>query len=101
MDLRCTKCRLRKTPDILRAGKYSFMSSVAWLGERFVLLLPTTRFLKEHNDRYLTGEIMLDLLFADVVDNRVLITSMKSEILEFEFVIFIKITYCHIKSKVN
>lgn len=44
---------------------------------------------------------MLDLLFAAVLDARVLITSMKSEILEFEFVIFIKITYCHIKAKVN
>lgn len=43
---------------------------------------------------------MLDLLFAVLYD-RVLIISMKSEILEFEFVIFIKITYCHIKSKVN
>lgn len=69
--------------------------------ERSVLPRPTTRFLKEHNGRCLTGEIMLDLLFADVLDDRVLITSIKSEILEFEFVIFIKITYCHIKSKVN
>lgn len=82
----CTKCRLRKTPELDR--------------ERSVLPLPTARFLKEHNGRYLTGEIMLDL-FADVLDDRVLITSIKSEILEFEFVIFTKITYCHIKSKVN
>lgn len=83
----CTKCRLRKTPELDR--------------ERSVLPLPTASFLKEHNGRYLTGEIMLDLLFADVLDDRVLITSIKSEILEFEFVIFTKITYCHIKSKVN
>lgn len=80
---------------------YSFMSSVSWVGERSVLPLSATRFLKEHNGRSLTGEIMLDLLFADVLDARVLITSMKSEILDFEFVIFIKITYCHIKAKVN
>lgn len=31
---------------------------------------------------------MLNLLFAEVPDDRVLITSMKSKILEFQFVIF-------------
>lgn len=93
-----TKYRLRKTPDILKAGKYWLRSTVLWIGKRCALPLPTTRLLKEHNGRYLTGKcVEFTVCWSSRWQSAYYLYEIKNtwvSICHF----FIKIIYCHIKS---
>lgn len=95
--------RLRKPPYILKAGTYWFMNNVSWKGKRSCLALPSKRWLKEHNGRYFTGEICwIYCWLVFIREDGMLLTSMKSKInLNLNLYHFVRITYYHIKSKVN